>query len=203
MQMQTILSGPDGSMLRKGNFPNLELLEQCVIDITPALHIRPPIIVWNKPCRQKRDVGFFCNDPNIKGYTYSNQMMLSQPLSSALDELIVSVNSIFDSDFNAILVNRYNTGDDVVLEHSDNETFLDSTQGVVSLSYGATRKFRVRDKTTQLFIDTPATHGSLLQMAGPFQRYYKHGIPAEKRVREPRISFTFRRHYPDPDPDCM
>lgn len=195
--IQTILSGPDGSVLRKGMFPDMELLEQCVADITPALHIRPPIVVWNKLCHQQRDVGFFCNDSNIKGYTYSNQIMLSQPMSPALCKLIAVVNSIFGSNFNAILVNRYNTGNDTVLEHSDTETFLDPLQGVVSLSYGATRKFRVRDKNTKTFVDTPADHGSLLQMAGPFQRYFKHGIPIEKRVCEPRISFTFRHHVPD------
>lgn len=113
--------------------------------------------------------------------------------------MIGVVNDIFGSQFNAILVNRYRDGNDCVLEHSDSEAHVDVTHGVVALSYGATRKFRVRDLQTNTFTDYPATHGQLLQMAGPFQRYYKHAIPPEKKIREPRISFTFRVHTPEID----
>ena len=35
---------------------------------------------------------------------------------------------------------------------------------------------------------------SMLQMGGDFQKEFTHEIPIEKKVKEPRISFTFRKH---------
>ena len=31
-------------------------------------------------------------------------------------------------------------------------------------------------------------------MAGDFQKEFTHEIPAEKKIKEGRISFTFRKH---------
>ena len=54
--------------LDKCIFPNIELLKQCVIDIETQLEEKPTIIIFDKICKQNRDVGFFSNDS--KGYLY-------------------------------------------------------------------------------------------------------------------------------------
>ena len=67
--------------------------------------------------------------------------------------------------------------------------------GVVAISYGATRKFRIRDKKTQQIVkDFPLESYSMLQMGGKFQEEFTHEIPVEKKVKSGRYSFTFRRH---------
>jgi alkylated DNA repair dioxygenase AlkB len=104
------------------------------------------------------------------------------------------VNKKFKTRFNGILVNKYANGLDNIGEHSDDESQLDNA-GVVAISYGAIRKFRIRDKKTKKIVkDIPTLPNQIIQMAGDFQKEFKHGIPVEKKVKEPRISFTFRKH---------
>jgi alkylated DNA repair dioxygenase AlkB len=101
---------------------------------------------------------------------------------------------LYGAEFNGILVNRYTCGSDYISAHSDDESKLDKV-GVVSVSYGAMRTFRVRDKKTKkIMIDVPMISGKLLHMGGNFQLEFTHEIPAEKKVYEVRYSFTFRRH---------
>lgn len=52
----------------------------------------------------------------------------------------------FNINFNGILVNKYNDGNDYISYHSDDEGSISSV-GVVSISYGSTRKLIIRQKT--------------------------------------------------------
>ena len=109
-------------------------------------------------------------------------------------ELLKKVNNIFGTNYNGILVNKYKTGNDYISAHSDDEKNLDDV-GVVAISYGATRKFRIRDKKTKKIVkDFALTSYSMLQMGGKFQQEFTHEVPIEKRITDERISFTFRRH---------
>lgn len=169
-----------------------ELVKKCIDYIDPKLHHKPEIFVMGKKCNQNRDIGFFSN--KSIGYYYSNKLMKSQQLGEELEVLLNVVNSIFKSNFNGILVNKYSNGTDYIGKHSDNEKMLDKT-GVVALSYGASRKFRIRNKITNKIIKDIATgHMELLHMGGNFQKEFTHEIPVEKKVNECRYSFTFRNH---------
>ena len=75
------------------------------------------------------------------------RMIKSQNLTSNLNELLNSINIIFNSDFNSILINYYKDGNDYIGNHSDDEKCLDKIG--VSLSYGSIRKFRIKDKITK------------------------------------------------------
>jgi len=71
---------------------------------------------------------------------------------------------------------------------------LDKT-GVVALSYGTSRKFRIRDKNTNKIVkDIDTGHMVLLNMGGEFQKEFTHEIPVEKKISGCRYSFTFRKH---------
>ena len=197
LTMRTIF-GTENAALRIGAFDQPKLLVLCTEQVLPLLHKNPPIQMWGRACTQPRNVGFFCDSPWVAGYTYSRQIMPSQPLPEPLQEMLQIVNDMLDSNFNAILVNCYETGENTVSSHSDDSRHLDTNHGVVSISYGATRKFRVRDiHTNRILIDVMAESGSILQMTGDFQSTYKHEIPLEKRIKDSRVSFTFRHHRPD------
>ena len=191
--MERVFQNTDGTaFLDKGNFINKELLERCITDIEPQLEERPEIIIFGKTCKQQRNVGFFSNQSI--GYKYSKKMMDSKPLSEAMSELLLIINRMIGAEFNGILVNKYMDGNDYISAHSDDETGLDSV-GVVSISYGSERIFRIRNKETkEIVCDELTTHCSILHMGGSFQRLYTHEIPIQKKVKEPRISFTFRKH---------
>ena len=180
------------SYLKFHNFIDKELLKKCVIDVTNLLNDYPTIKIFGNTCHQRRCVGFFSDES--KGYQYSNQLSVSKPMTESILELLKKVNNIFGTNYNGILVNKYKTGNDYISAHSDDEKNLDDV-GVVAISYGATRKFRIRDKKTKKIVkDFALTSYSMLQMGGKFQQEFTHEVPIEKRITDERISFTFRRH---------
>jgi alkylated DNA repair dioxygenase AlkB len=175
------------------HFANQPLLDACVEATKDLLAHRPPVPTRNgvMGC-QNRDVGFFSDV--VDAYHYSGQTMPAQPMPGCLAELLADVNAEHGQDFNAILVNRYRDGNDYISAHSDNEN-LGSGGSVVALSWGATRKLRFKDKHTNVTVaDVPLTSGSCLRMLAGCQEVLTHGVPQELTVKEPRVSFTFRRH---------
>jgi len=191
--MERVFQNVHGTaFLDKGIFVDTELLEQCISYVEPQLEERPEIIVYGKPCRQHRNVGFF-SDESI-GYKYSKKLMASKPLSTSLSDLIVAINKMLGTQFNGILVNKYLDGNDYIGAHSDDETGLDGL-GVVAISYGSERIFRIRNKNDKTIVcDESTTHCGILHMGGNFQKLYTHEIPMQKKIKESRISFTFRKH---------
>lgn len=181
------------SFLRQYSFKKYEeLIDECIEYIKPLLIHEPELKVYGKVVHQRRNIGFF-SDESI-GYTYSKKLMPSQPLNRSLKKLIKKVNKKFNAEFNGILVNEYLTGENYISAHSDDETALDNS-GVIAISYGATRTFRIREKKSKkIVLDIPMEHMDILIMGGDFQKEFTHEIPKEKKVKESRISLTFRRH---------
>ena len=103
-------------------------------------------------------------------------------------------------------------GEDYISAHSDQEQDL-SDVGVVALSFGTPRTFRIRGKgdkdgfrsrkprgfglwpkSVKIIVDYPTEHNSLLWMKGDFQKYFTHEIPIQKEITTARLSVTFRYH---------
>ncbi len=192
LSMKEIIS-TEYSTLYTGSLKDMsDLVDSCVDDIRPLLNDYPEIIVYGKKCLQRRSVGFFSD--SIIGYKYSGKIETSQRLTKNLKILLDHINIKFNSDFNGILVNKYKDGLEYISDHSDNEQEI-SDKGVISISYGATRKFRIRNKLTKKIVKDILTENyQIIQMNGNFQKEFLHGIPIEKKIKEERISFTFRKH---------
>jgi len=174
------------------SFENKDLINLCIQDIQDKLIVNPSIIVYGKNCIQHRSIGFF-SDESV-GYFYSGKLAKSQKLTPNLKKLLIQVSYMFNTKFNGILVNKYDSGLDYIGKHSDDESNL-SNVGVVSISYGASRKFRIRDKkTNKKILDVITKSHELLHMGGDFQKEFTHEIPIEKKFKDSRISFTFRYH---------
>jgi len=95
-----------------------------------------------------------------------------------------------------VLLNQYRDGRDSLGLHSDDERELGPNPLIASLSFGATRRFVMIPKKKQKDrqrIEMQMSHGSLLIMDGDIQHVYKHGVPKQLAVTEPRINLTFRR----------
>ena len=121
------------------DYPDINIISKLLLQ-------EPQIIVYGKVCHQNRNIGFFSNQS--KGYKYSNQTIKSQPLDKyePLKNLLSQVNDYLGTTFNGILVNEYINGTKYLGAHSDSELGLDkSTQSVAGISFGATRKFRIRE----------------------------------------------------------
>jgi alkylated DNA repair dioxygenase AlkB len=157
------------------------------------LQSEPEFTMFNKTCRMHRDIGFYSDES--EGYKYTNQIAKAEPLSEKMKQLLETVNEITGQQFNGLLFNLYKDGNDYISAHRDDESNL-GEHGVVALSFGAPRKFRIRDYTTKKILkDYVTKHTELMWMKGDnFHKILTHEIPIEKKVKEPRLSITFRKH---------
>ncbi len=159
------------------------------------LEVEPQVIVFGKKCKCRRRVGFF-SDVSA-GYPFAGQVAESLPLTThpVLGELLDLVNRTFKTEFNGILVNHYRDGTDNIGFHSDDEKTLDNGM-VVAVSAGASRNLVIKTKGMVTVKKIETNHGQVLAMDGNFQKHFKHGIPAQKKIKGARVSFTFRCHLP-------
>ena len=193
-----VLYSQPGAELRTRSFTaHKPLVDRVVADAKPLLLKRPKIVVMGGEVEQPRDVGFFSNEST--GYLYSYRIMEAQPLTDAMRELLGVLNAAYGLQFNGLLINRYRSGKDSVGAHGDKEDGLDTAAGVVILSWGAVRTFRLRHARsgTGIVKDVPTTRYHALQMHGPrFQKDLTHEIPKQLRIDGERVSITARRHLP-------
>ncbi|MET0388423.1 MAG: alpha-ketoglutarate-dependent dioxygenase AlkB [Polyangiales bacterium] len=127
-------------------------------------------------------------------YTYSGRINEPTPWPTSLAELRTRVATQVGADFNAVLCNLYEHGQHSMGLHADAEPELGPNPVIASVSLGATRRFQLRHRKLaheKLDVDLPT--GSLLVMRGTVQTHYRHGVPKQPRVQEPRINLTFRR----------
>jgi alkylated DNA repair dioxygenase AlkB len=135
-------------------------------------------------------------------YTYSRREYQPLPWLPELFSLKVRVEeatpiaayanlSLPRAGYNAVLCNLYRDGNDSVGLHADAEPEMGPV--IASVSLGAERLFRLKRKGGTVAFWERLPHGSLFIMAGNTQKTFKHEVPKEPRVVQPRINLTFRR----------
>ena len=125
-------------------------------------------------------------------YKYSNITMQPEPWLPHLLELKQRCESVANSRFNSALANLYRNGQDSNGWHSDNEPELGTNPVIASLSFGETRRFHLKHKTTKEKITFDLASGSLLIMAGEMQKFWLHTLPKTKVNTGARLNLTFR-----------
>lgn len=153
--------------------------EQSVIRIAGRPLTIPRLNVWY-------------GDPGTN-YGYSGTRLASHPWTPALAALRGQIEAITGHRFNSALLNCYRSGRDSVDWHSDDEAVLGPEPVIATLSLGVARRFELRHRNQaglrrQLVLGS----GSLLLMAGPMQRHWRHRVPKEPAVAGSRISITLR-----------
>jgi alkylated DNA repair dioxygenase AlkB len=146
-----------------------------------------------------RDEAYY-GDPGTH-YTYSRREYTPLPwilellsLKTRVEEatpVAAYVNlSLPQTGYNAVLCNLYRDGKDSVGLHADAEPEMRPV--IASVSLGAERLFRLKRKNGSVAFSERLPHGSLLIMAGNMQEHFKHEVPKEPGVIQPRINLTFR-----------
>ncbi|NQX76514.1 alpha-ketoglutarate-dependent dioxygenase AlkB [Gilvibacter sp.] len=149
------------------------------------------IKVFGKVYAQPRLTALYAK--NEQPYSYSNITMHPKPFTSLLLMLKDKLKEVCEVDFTTVLLNLYRDGNDSNGWHADDEKELGVNPVIASLSFGASRNFRFREKankknTYSLTLDS----GSLLLMQGATQHLWQHQIPKTKKEVGPRINLTFR-----------
>jgi len=157
--------------------------------------------VGYKIIRSHKPTGFFLTDvamehKKLKVYIkpkYAGQTCMEpQNMQHELLDILETVSQISNLDFNGILINVYPDGNVNINAHSDSEGRRSS---IATLSFGAERKFVIREKDgnfKKTFITNP---NQLIIMQGRnFQADYTHEITKDPNCKEVRVSLTFRNH---------
>jgi len=134
----------------------------------------------------------------LKNYTYSGVEHIALPLPDILQPFFEWANNLMDGmQFNQVLVNWYQDGSHYIGAHADNERQLVRDYPIISISLGAERLFRIRDKETKEVVsDIVMKDCSYMVMCGKMQQNYTHEVPKVMGRRGdelgPRINITFR-----------
>jgi alkylated DNA repair dioxygenase AlkB len=126
-------------------------------------------------------------------YTYSGVLNEPEAWPPALSSLRARVSDCAAEPFNSVLCNLYRDGSDSMGLHADAERELGPEPVIASISLGATRRFQLRHRRDSGDrMDVELQDGSLLIMRGTLQQHYRHAVPKQRAVTEPRINLTFR-----------
>lgn len=118
-----------------------------------------PIVIHGVNAREPRDVLYF-KDEKIADYKYAIIERKGHPWTSALKDLRNQAEMFLKAcmesknwmkhfrPLNCALVNKYVNGEDSMGYHSDNESMLGFERIIVSISFGATRVFNVKNEKT-------------------------------------------------------
>ncbi|WP_031427592.1 alpha-ketoglutarate-dependent dioxygenase AlkB family protein [Flavimarina sp. Hel_I_48] len=150
------------------------------------------IKVFGKIYAQPRLTALFAD--NEKSYTYSSITMHPALFPTALLELKQKIEQKTKCVFTTCLLNLYRDGQDSNGWHADDEKELGKNPIIASVSLGAPRFFKFRDKknkadTRKILLEP----GSLLLMKGSTQHHWQHQVPKTAKQVGERINLTFRK----------
>jgi alkylated DNA repair dioxygenase AlkB len=142
----------------------------------------------------------YYGDPGTK-YIYSRReykplawmpelLSLKTRVEEATPAVAYSNSSLPRLGYNAVLCNFYRNGNDSVGWHADAEPEMGPV--IASVSLGAERLFRLKGQNGAVAFAERLTHGSLLILGGKTQESFKHEVPKEPNIAQPRINLTFR-----------
>jgi alkylated DNA repair dioxygenase AlkB len=147
-----------------------------------------------------RDEAYY-GDP-AANYTYSRReykplawtpelLSLKAQVEAATPTEAYAKSNLSKVPYNAVLCNLYRNGNDSVGLHADAEPEMGPV--IASVSLGIERLFRLKGKNGGVAFAERLPHGSLLIMAGATQKNFRHEVPKEPDITQPRINLTFRR----------
>jgi alkylated DNA repair dioxygenase AlkB len=139
---------------------------------------------WHKLRRQSAWYG-------TADYRYSGQIKIAQPWLPVLLEIKAQVEELTKDSYQGVLLNYYPDGLAGMGWHADDERDLVPNAAIASVSFGATRRFDLRHRDGETH-SINLEDSSVLMMAGELQQYWKHQVPVQRKIKEPRINLTFR-----------
>jgi DNA oxidative demethylase len=138
-----------------------------------------------------------------QNYKFSGNTSIAQPITEMLEKYINWANMNEKKQgriggLNGILVNWYQDGEHYIGWHSDDESQLDQKASIYTISLGATRTFKIREKKNKKNVTNyELENNDFLIMGGEFQKHYQHHIPKRKKCKHSRISITIRKFNTD------
>ena len=152
-----------------------------------------PYMRFGKRAKVPRGQASYTFNENIH---YNYKVSGGSPPNEIMDEklkIITSkVNENCGTNYNTILMNVYKDGKDCIGQHKDKEDNWKNETGFATLSFGSTRNFDIINEDTGILTRIPHKSGYVINMNHPLNHHNTHGVPSQPRVKDMRISLTFR-----------
>jgi alkylated DNA repair dioxygenase AlkB len=130
------------------------------------------------------------------GYRYSGVVHPPRALPTRVDAIRRHVETVTGRAFNSVLANLYRDGRDSVGWHRDSDYASGGKPDIASVSFGATRRFELRDRQGHERAAIDLESGSVLVMTGEAIARFWHRVPKTSRPLGPRVNLTFRYMVP-------
>lgn len=167
------------------------------IDITSTLYL---YLEETLPKSSRRDSILFGDKGIVYTVTYRNEtsdrIVESWDMLPGLPELKNLVEKTTGQKYTVCIIQRYPNGNIGIAPHRDKEMVLGTR--ICGLSLGATRTISFTKINNHAASDTTEPinialkSGSLYVMNPPTNQKWLHSIKKESKIKEPRISLTFR-----------
>lgn len=152
---------------------------------------RESLSLFGRDVLVPRKVAFVANTGTC--YRYSGKDHHGEGWPEWLLPVKKEAEALAQQPFNSVLLNWYKDGEDYMGWHSDDEKVLGPAPIVAMLSLGAQRDFLFRLKTDhKMKHKIELEDASWLIMNASTQVLWQHSLPIRKRIKEERISLTFR-----------
>jgi len=187
-----VLNLPDAEIIYYPHFFDKEEADAIFVELKNEIPWQEDKIkVFGKIHPQPRLTALFGNE-GIP-YSYSNIKMQPNPWNLLLQKIKTRIESVSETNFTTVLLNKYRDGKDSNSWHADNEKELGRNPVIASVSFGAERIFQLKHNSIpNLKQNILLEHGSLLLMKGTTQHFWKHQIPKTAKPIGHRINLTFR-----------
>lgn len=149
------------------------------------------VIIYGKHIVTKRKTAWYGEKPYKMLYSKIERIAITW--NAVLLELKTKVEGITGEKYNSCICNLYHSGEEGMSWHADDEKELKQNGSIASISFGATRKFDLKHKTSKEKVSFNLSSGDLLEMKDEIQNHWLHSIPKTKKVLTPRINLTFRQ----------
>ena len=185
---------PDATLRFQHDFYTPDFCREAMATLTDqTVWCHEQIVMFGKRLWQPRLVAAH-GDPGT-AYRYSGLTLPVHDWTPLLSSIKQTVEQVAGRQFNSVLLNFYRDQHDSMGWHSDDESELGPSPVIASVSFGATRAFRLKHKTRRDLrpMSLGLTDGSLLLMEGTTQQFWKHAVEKSRVVTGARINLTFRQ----------
>jgi DNA ligase (NAD+) len=200
---------PDKNPKKKPKFERDQVTENSWIDsgVLPSNLLNVPFdSLWNLHPKEAGKVMMYGKLLDVprwqktygKDYKFSGIVHKGEKIPKEFQQYLDWVNTLGYGEFNQVFVNWYKDGTHYIGKHRDSEHEIIKDSAIVSISFGETRIFRLRNyKTNEIVRDIKMTNGDVLVMGGKFQTELTHEVPKitgkNASLIGPRINLTFRQ----------
>ena len=193
-KMETLIN-TETSFLRQIDFTKNALIILLACDLIKSKlkeNLKVKILGGKKYTQDKKTI-FLSN--SIGNYNIIGQRYESHPFQCGFETILKLVNEYFDTNFNGIIIDRYENGNHYTEPYSDCESYIKKNDVfILTNGNGFNRKMRIRERKTNIIVkDIEMKTNNIIQMGGEFQNDFKYEIVADENVRNSITTLTFKK----------